>query len=108
MYGRSKNFLKKYWYVVAVIVFVVLVAGTAYTKYIFSGLPSLEELENPKPELATKVYSVDGEVLDQFYIKNRTHISLDKIPKSVIEALISTEDKNFNSNWGVEPWRFFR
>ncbi len=108
MFEQSKNFLKKYWYIFAVIALAVLVTGFVYTKYIFSGLPSLEELENPKPELATKVYSVDGEVLDQFYIKNRTHISLDKIPSSVIEALISTEDKNFYSNWGVEPWRFAR
>ncbi len=108
MYQLSKNFLKKYWYILAVIVLAIFIAGFAYTKYIFSGLPSLEELENPKPELATKVYSVDGEVLDQFYIKNRTHISLDKIPKSVTDALISTEDKDFYSNWGVEPWRFVR
>jgi len=38
-----------------------------YWQYLVSGLPSLEQLENPKPELATKVYSVDGEILDQFF-----------------------------------------
>ena len=31
--------------------------------YIISGLPSLEELENPKPQLASKVFTVDGELL---------------------------------------------
>ena len=39
--------------------------------YIFSGLPSLEQLENPSPQLASKVYTIDGELLGQFYIENR-------------------------------------
>ena len=40
-----------------------MVAGGIYLVYLVSGLPSLEQLENPKPELSTKVYSIDGEVL---------------------------------------------
>jgi penicillin-binding protein 1A len=80
-----------------------------YYNYIVSGLPSLEDLENPKPELATKVYSIDGEVLSTFYsTKNRSYVPYDSIPQSVIDALISTEDKNFYDHWGVTPWRFIR
>ena len=106
MYLRSKNFFKKYWYAFAgggaafIILFVV------FMKLVFAGLPSLEQLENPKPELATKVFSYDGEVLGQFYLKNRTYVSFDKIPKTTIDALISTEDKDFYGHWGVSPWRF--
>jgi penicillin-binding protein 1A len=46
-------------------VFIGVVFLTWYTIYVIGGLPSLEELENPKPELATKIYSSDGVVLDQ-------------------------------------------
>ena len=108
MFLRSKNFLIKYWYAFAGggIFFRFLLVILA--KHIFAGLPSLEQLENPKPELATKVYSYDGEVLDQFYLKNRTYIAFDKIPKSTVDALISTEDKDFYSHWGVSPWRFLK
>src|SRR5512135_2094001 len=81
---------------------------TAYGWYLVSGLPSLAKIENPKPELATRIYSADGEVLDQFFIKNRSHVSFDQIPKPVIEALIATEDKNFYSHWGVDAWRFVK
>jgi len=35
---------------------------TAYLIYLVIGLPSLQQLENPTPELATKVYSYDGEL----------------------------------------------
>jgi penicillin-binding protein 1A len=78
----------------------------AFTIYIFSGLPSLEELENPKPVLASKVYTVDGEVLGQFYIENRVETDIDSIPKPLIQALIATEDRRFYDHWGVDLSRF--
>ena len=78
----------------------------AFGIYIFSGLPSLEELENPKPELASKVYTVDGEVLGQFFIENRIETDIDSIPKPLIEALIATEDRRFYDHWGVDLSRF--
>ncbi|HZV12368.1 MAG TPA: PBP1A family penicillin-binding protein [Candidatus Kapabacteria bacterium] len=65
------------------------------------GLPSIEQLEDPKPDLATRVYSVDGELLDQYYIKNRTAIPYDSLPKPLINALIATEDRDFYSHWGI-------
>ncbi len=79
-----------------------------YGIYLVSGLPSLEQLENPRPELATKVYSADGEILDHFYIKNRTSITLNQLPKGLVDALIATEDKNFYEHWGVDLPRFMR
>ena len=79
-----------------------------YTIYLISGLPSLEQLENPKSELATKVYSSDGEVLEKFFIKNRTPVALKELPLELIDALIATEDKNFYDHWGVDLPRFMR
>ncbi|MBS4027861.1 MAG: PBP1A family penicillin-binding protein, partial [Ignavibacteriales bacterium] len=79
-----------------------------YWQYLISGLPSLEELENPKPELATKVYSIDGEVIDQFFIKNRTHIPLHQIPQALVQGLVATEDKNFYNHWGLDVVRIFK
>ncbi|HEY6951106.1 MAG TPA: hypothetical protein VI758_01795, partial [Bacteroidota bacterium] len=35
-----------------------------YTWFIIAGLPTFESLENPKPDLASKIYSADGEVID--------------------------------------------
>lgn len=87
---------------------VLLTLSIVYGIYLFSGLPSLERIENPRPELATKVFSVDGEVLDQFFIKNRSQVSLNEIPQQVIDALIATEDKDFYSHWGVDAFRFVK
>jgi len=76
--------------------------------YIFQGLPSLEQLENPKPILASKVYSADGELLGQYFVENRIEVGLDSIPKHLINALIATEDRKFYSHWGVDVPRFFK
>ncbi len=84
----------------AVLVFIV-----AYGYYVISGLPSLEELENPKPELATRVLSADGEVIDQFFLKNRAVTDIKEVPHYVVDALISTEDKKFYTHWGIDPIR---
>lgn len=106
---RSKGFFRKYRYVFLGLAVLFLLLLVVYYNYIISGLPSLEELENPKPELATKVYSIDGEVLGTFFsTKNRSYVSYDQIPQHVIDALISTEDKYFYQHWGVTPWRFIR
>jgi penicillin-binding protein 1A len=87
---------------------VLSVAFIGYTIFLFSGLPSLEQLENPRPEIATKVYSSDGEILDHFYIKNRTSVTLEQLPPYLVDALIATEDKNFYHHWGVDLPRFAR
>ncbi len=89
-------------------IFVVVVLVTWYSVYILNGLPTLEQLENPKPELATKIFSADGEVLDQFAYKNRTRITLDKLPPGLIKGLVATEDKDFYNHWGVNLPRFIR
>jgi penicillin-binding protein 1A len=97
---------KRYKLVIAATV--AAVAAGVYFVYILSGLPSLEQLENPRAELSTKVYSIDGEVLDRFFVKNRAQITLDELPPHITEALLATEDKNFYSHWGVDLPRFAR
>ncbi len=89
------------WFLILLVIFLVVV-GAMFSSYIIGGLPSLEELENPKPALATKVYSIDGEVIDKYFQENRTRItSIDSVPPAIIKALIATEDRNFYSHWGV-------
>ncbi len=83
----------------------IILLCVVYVIYIVSGLPSLEELENPKPELATRVLSADGQILDQFFMKNRAVADVSQLPHYVADALISTEDKKFYSHWGIDPIR---
>ncbi len=104
--GSRKNGKRiKRWLIITGILLAVF-AGFMY--YVISGLPSLEELENPKPQLASKVFTSDGELLGKFYIQNRSETKLDSLPPYVAEALISTEDRKFYHHWGVDLNRVFK
>ncbi|MDA0309490.1 MAG: hypothetical protein O3C46_02085, partial [Bacteroidetes bacterium] len=41
---------------------------------LFGALPGFEELEDPRFNLASVIYSSDGEVLGKYYIENRTNV----------------------------------
>ena len=71
------------------------------------GMPSLEQLENPRTNLATRVISADGKLLDHFYNERRVNLTYDSIPDFFIKSLVATEDKNFWNHWGVHTGRVF-
>ena len=95
----------KTWLISGAIAFVLF---GVFLAVIYSGLPSLEELENPKPQLASKVFTADGELLGQYFIENRIETNLNKLPDHLVKALIATEDRKFYDHWGVDVTRFFK
>ncbi|MFZ1289448.1 MAG: PBP1A family penicillin-binding protein [Melioribacteraceae bacterium] len=86
----------------------IILLGYLFYNHIVSGLPSLDQLENPKQSLASNVISIDNEVIGQYYRENRREISIDSIPSFVVDALISTEDRKFYDHWGVDLGRFIK
>lgn len=79
--------------------------ATGYVVYLFQGLPSVEELENPQTAIASVVKSRDGVVLDRYYIENRTNVSIDEMSPNIVNALIATEDHRFYTHWGIDVER---
>jgi len=67
-------------------------------------MPRIEDLENPKINLATHVISADGEILGSIYFKNqnRTHVDFDRLPGHLVDALIATEDRRFYKHSGID------
>ena len=66
-------------------------------------MPSFEELENPRNILASEIYSVDGKILDKYFIReNRTYVGYDNLPQHLIDALIATEDVRFYGHSGID------
>jgi penicillin-binding protein 1A len=98
----SKIFTKGLLFLLASFIAITLTTRDVSAVGKFLGLPSLEELENPNPELASLVYSEDGVLLHKFFLKNRTFIPLKSIPRSTRYALIATEDVEFYNHWGVD------
>lgn len=97
------------WKAIIAVLVAIVVTITAYIIIVLSdGLPTLEELENPRQDLATQVISADGELLEHFAATRRTYIPFDSLPKSFVDALIATEDREFYSHWGVHTFRIFK
>ena len=68
-------------------------------------MPDLQQLENPRTNLATQIISSDGTILGKYYFDdNRTPIGFDEIPTDMVEALIATEDERFYDHAGID-WR---
>ena len=74
---------------------------------LLGSMPPLEQLENPKTNLATQIISSDGMVLGKFYFNdNRTPISFEELPKNIVDALVTTEDERYFDHSGID-WRGF-
>ena len=65
-------------------------------------LPDYKFLNNYKPPVSSKVYSRNGEVVSDFSKEKRIFVPFNTIPKNVINAFLSAEDKNFFSHPGVD------
>ena len=65
-------------------------------------LPDTEALTNPRTDLATKVYTMDGKVLGSYYNENRSDARYEDLPPHLVDALISTEDVRFFSHDGID------
>ena len=65
-------------------------------------MPDIREIEDPKRNEASVVYTEDGEILGKYYIENRTIIEYEDISPNVINALIPTEDVRFYKHSGID------
>ena len=77
--------------------------------WVFSNeLPDYKFLKNYKPPVSSKVYSGAGELVSDFSSQKRIFVPYNSMPKVVIEAFLSAEDKNFFSHPGVDAKGVFR
>ena len=78
----------------------VLIVGVLWTYS--NDIPDYKFLKNYKPPVSSKVYSGEGELVADFSQEKRVFVPYSSIPKNVINAFLSAEDKNFFSHPGVD------
>ncbi len=67
-----------------------------------NNLPDYKFLKSYKPAVSSKVYSGDGELVNDFSSEKRIFAPYNAISKKVINSFLSAEDKNFFSHQGVD------
>ena len=123
LFKDKKRVIRLMWLVVMTPVAMLFLMLALAAFGVFGRMPSFEELENPKSNLATEIYGDDGHVIGTFFVQNRSyvqyedlfptdstrHIILDghRVPP-VVAALIATEDVRFRNHSGIDIPSLFR
>ena len=93
----------------AVILTMTLLLFLAFYFFIIKDMPSPRQLSSRTPEVSTKIYDRNGNLLYKIYKdKNRTIIPLTQIPESVRLATLAAEDAEFYSHPGFSIRGIFR
>src|SRR5271169_3538586 len=85
------------------LVFIVGVGAVSGLIYHFNkDLPDYSQLEDYEPPVMTRVHAADGELLAEYAKQRRLYLPIQAVPKLVINAFISAEDKNFYEHPGLD------
>jgi len=87
----------------SVIISLIAIIGIFGILWTFSNkIPDYKFLKSYKPPVSSKMYSGNGDLVADFSQEKRIFIPYSAIPKKVINAFLSAEDKNFFSHPGVD------
>ncbi len=109
--GNSTNFklyVKRFWIVVASLFLFTILLFTFLSLGWLGFMPSFEELENPKSNLASEIITADQQILGKYYIENRSNVHYNNLSPALINALIATEDARFEEHSGVDTRSILR
>lgn len=85
------------------IILALVAVGTAYSYYVQTAA-AIDHFQGATFE-TTKIYDRNGVLLTEIFdprAGRRTHVTLEEVPKYLIEATVATEDSTFFSNPGVD------
>jgi penicillin-binding protein 1A len=87
----------------------IALGATAGVLFVYnSDLPQINSLEDYHPSLVTDVRADDGQVIGSFALERRMVVSYDDIPQLVKDAIVSVEDQNFYTHWGIDIYGIAR
>ena len=88
------------------LIFLSILSGVAiffYGLWYFGkDLPDYKELSKYNPNVVTRIHAGNGALLAEYAIQKRVFVPISVIPKKVIHAFISAEDKDFYNHFGVD------
>jgi penicillin-binding protein 1A len=104
MFSHFNNLVKT---AIVIVLFIFFLLFSALW-YFSSGLPDYKKLENYEPPVSSRVYASNGELIAEYAIEKRLFIPYDAIPKPIVNAFLSAEDKNFFNHPGIDAQGIIR
>ncbi len=99
---NSKKYIVGLWLLLLSPLLIIFTLVSLVASGAFGSLPKVDELLNPKNNLATIVYSGDMKILGKYYSENRVNVNFNEIDSNLVDALIATEDARFYQHNGVD------
>ena len=66
------------------------------------GLPDYRQLADYQPRVLTRVHAADGRLMMEYATERRIFVPVSAVPRRVIDAVLSAEDKDFYRHPGVD------
>ncbi len=90
----------------ALLILAITTGSLAGLTLVYSAdLPQIQELEQFRPSTITDLYDRKGRVIGSFALERREVVGYDGFAPVLRQAVISIEDKNFESHWGINVFR---
>jgi penicillin-binding protein 1A len=96
------DWIRRFWISYVCSLLLIAIFFSALSMGWLGFMPSFQELENPKSNLASEVISADQKVLGGFYIENRSNVHYYELSPWIVKALIATEDARFEKHSGID------
>ena len=98
--------LFKWTFILGIVATIVILAVTWF--YLVPRLPDVNSLRDYHLQTPLRVMSRDGKLISEFGEQRRIPLTIDQVPQLYIDALLSAEDENFYSHYGVDPKALLR
>ncbi len=86
------------------VMFCIAAAAGAFFYWKYSqDLPDHAALANYEPPVMTRVHAADGSLLAEYAHERRLYLPIQAMPKIIVAAFLSAEDKNFYKHGGIDP-----
>ena len=93
--------LFKWAFILGIVGTIAIAAVTWF--YLMPRLPDVNSLRDYHLQTPLRVMSRDGKLISEFGEQRRIPLAIDQVPPLYIDALLSAEDENFYSHYGVDP-----
>jgi penicillin-binding protein 1A len=92
--------------IVAMFVIVAMLGILSGVLFAYAGdLPQVSALDDYTPSTITRIYASDGRTIGEFATQRRVVVGYDDINPLLRQAIIATEDADFDRHFGVNIWR---
>lgn len=99
---KMAYFWRKGLWALMSLLFLFTVAGSFLYLYIESQLPNVDALKTVQLQVPLQIFSQEGLLIQEYGEKKRIPVTYDDIPKTLVYALIATEDQRFFEHPGVD------